>query len=89
VGLGEADVGAQGSQALRRVVQRVDAVVQEEGLALSLLLALDRPNTGVGTYPLVMIPVFAVPLSLMLHALSLRQLLRREGSLPPLRTKAA
>lgn len=38
------------------------------------LLAFDRPNTGVGTYPLAMIPAFAVPLSLMLHALSLRQL---------------
>jgi len=38
------------------------------------LLALDRPNVDVGTYPLVMIPAFAVPLSLLLHALSLRQL---------------
>jgi hypothetical protein len=38
--------------------------------------ALDRPNTGVGTYPLVMIPAFAVPLSLILHGLSLWQLHR-------------
>ena len=38
------------------------------------LLALDRPNTGVGSYPLVMIPAFAVPLSLILHGLSLAQL---------------
>lgn len=41
------------------------------------LLALDRPNIGVGTYPLVMIPAFAVPLSLILHGLSLWQLRRR------------
>jgi hypothetical protein len=40
------------------------------------LLALDHPNLLVGTYPLVMIPAFAVPLSLMLHGLSLAQLRR-------------
>jgi len=40
------------------------------------MLAFDRPNTGVGTYPLVMIPAFAVPLSLILHGLSLWQLHR-------------
>jgi hypothetical protein len=34
------------------------------------------PNTLIGTYPTVMIPAFAVPISLMLHALSLRQLAR-------------
>ena len=38
------------------------------------LFALDRPNAGIGTYPLVMIPAFAVPLSLILHGLSLWQL---------------
>jgi len=38
------------------------------------MFALDQPNTGVGTYPLVMIPAFAVPLSLILHGLSLWQL---------------
>lgn len=37
-----------------------------------------QPNTGVGVYPLVMIPAFAVPLSLILHGLSLWQL-RRSG----------
>jgi len=42
------------------------------------LLAFDRPNLGIGTYPLVMIPAFAVPLSLILHGLSLAQL--RRGS---------
>lgn len=42
------------------------------------LLALDAPNRVVGTYPLVMIPAFAVPLALILHGLSLWQL-RRSG----------
>jgi hypothetical protein len=41
-------------------------------------------NTLIGTYPTVMIPAFTVPTSLMLHALSLRQLarLRRNHTLP-------
>lgn len=43
-------------------------------------IALDHPNTTIGTYPLVMIPAFAVPLSILLHALSLRQLARRRRS---------
>ncbi len=34
------------------------------------------PSTGLGTYPSVMIPAFAVPSSILLHALSLRQLRR-------------
>jgi len=42
------------------------------------LLALDAPNRLVGTYPLVMIPAFAVPLALILHGLSIWQL-RRSG----------
>ena len=48
------------------------------------VFALDRPNTGVGTYPLVMIPAFAVPLSLILHGLSLWQLRRGVREAPPL-----
>jgi hypothetical protein len=40
------------------------------------LIALDRPNAQLGTFPTVMIPAFAVPSSILLHALSLRQLLR-------------
>lgn len=40
-------------------------------------LALDEPNLLVGTYPLVLVPVFIVPLSLILHGLSLWKL-RRE-----------
>ena len=35
------------------------------------------PNTGVGLYPAVLIPAFAVPSSILLHVLSLRQLSRR------------
>ncbi len=46
------------------------------------MFALDRPNTSVGTYPLVMIPAFAVPLSLILHGLSLWQLRRTARSAP-------
>jgi hypothetical protein len=40
------------------------------------VLALDAPNRVVGTYPLVMIPAFAVPLALILHGLSIWQLRR-------------
>jgi len=39
----------------------------------------DRPNAQLGTFPTVMIPAFAVPSSILLHALSLRQLRRRRG----------
>jgi len=37
------------------------------------LLAYDAPNTLIGAYPLVMIPLFAVPLSILLHVISLRR----------------
>ena len=40
------------------------------------LLAFDHPNTLVGTFPTVMIPAFAVPSSIVLHILSIRQLVR-------------
>jgi hypothetical protein len=35
------------------------------------------PNLLLGSYPTVLIPAFAVPSSILLHALSLRQLRRR------------
>jgi hypothetical protein len=38
------------------------------------------PNAATRSYPLVMIPAFAVPLSLILHALSLWQLRRAAGA---------
>jgi hypothetical protein len=46
------------------------------------LIVPDPPNAQLGTFPTVMIPAFAVPSSILLHALSLRQLrrLRRNSS---------
>ena len=44
------------------------------------LIVLDRAGIGTGTYPLVMIPAFAVPSSIILHALSLRQLRRQSAA---------
>lgn len=44
------------------------------------LLALDHPNTLIATFPTVMVPAFAVPFSIILHALSLRQLKRAQGT---------
>ena len=43
-------------------------------------LALDHPNVLTTSYPTVMTPAFAVPLSLILHGLSLWQLRRRARS---------
>lgn len=44
-------------------------------------ISSDHPNTLVSSYPLVMIPVFAVPLSLILHAAGLIKLGRmKQGS---------
>jgi hypothetical protein len=40
------------------------------------LFALDAPNLLISSYPLVMIPTFAVPLALMLHGLVLWRLRR-------------
>lgn len=39
--------------------------------------AFDNPNLVTGAYPIAIIPAFTVPSSLVLHTLSLRQLLRR------------
>ena len=47
------------------------------------LLALDAPNLLISSYPLVMVPTFAVPLALMLHGLVLWRL-RRESTSTPL-----
>src|ERR1700680_4145590 len=41
------------------------------------LIVPSIPNTTAGIYPTVMIPAFAVPTSILLHAVSLRQLYRR------------
>jgi hypothetical protein len=47
-------------------------------------LAFDHPNQF--PYPLVMIPTFAVPLSIILHGLSLRQIARRKPRTDRVRT---
>jgi hypothetical protein len=52
------------------------------------LLALDDSNTFITTYPTVMTPAFAVPLSLILHGISLWQLRRRARQLNPALTAA-
>ncbi|HXO03631.1 MAG TPA: hypothetical protein VN900_16330 [Stellaceae bacterium] len=44
------------------------------------LIVPSLPSIGAGTYPTVMIPAFAVPSSILLHALSLRQLRRRASA---------
>ena len=47
------------------------------------LIVVDRAGIGTGTYPLVMVPAFVVPSSIILHALSLRQLRRRAAASSP------
>jgi hypothetical protein len=42
------------------------------------LLALDRPNELISSFPVVMIPVFLVPLSVLLHLASLHKLRQTE-----------
>jgi hypothetical protein len=44
------------------------------------LLALEAPNLLISSYPLVMVPTFAVPLALMLHGLVLWRLGREPAS---------
>ena len=57
------------------------AVAVSIGLMISpgpfQLIVPSIPNSTAGVYPNVMIPAFAVPSSILLHALSLRQLRRR------------
>ncbi len=50
------------------------------GIGLAIAAAVIVPgiaNSATGTYPAVLIPAFAVPSSILLHVLSLRQLRRR------------
>jgi hypothetical protein len=54
------------------------AVAVGIGQAIAMQLIVPSiPNATIGLYPTVMIPAFAVPSSILLHALSLRQLYRR------------
>src|SRR5262249_19342306 len=46
-------------------------------------LPVDVPNVATTSYPLVMIPAFAVPLSLILHGVSLWQLMRGRRAAAP------
>jgi hypothetical protein len=39
-------------------------------------LSLDAPNELISAFPLVMVPVFAVPVSILLHLMSLMKLRR-------------
>lgn len=43
--------------------------------------AFDRPSELIGRFPLVMIPVFAVPLSILLHLASLQKLRAEQSAL--------
>jgi hypothetical protein len=43
------------------------------------LIVPDLPSIGAGAYPNVLTPAFVVPSSILLHALSLRQLIRRSA----------
>jgi hypothetical protein len=44
------------------------------------LLAFEAPNLLITSYPLVMVPTFAVPLALMLHGIVLWRLRRETAS---------
>jgi hypothetical protein len=44
------------------------------------LLSLDSPNTLIGAFPLVMVPIYAVPLSIVLHFVSLTKLSRERSA---------
>jgi hypothetical protein len=43
------------------------------------ILSLDAPNVLIGSFPLVMIPIFAVPLSIVLHLASLSKISAAHG----------
>jgi hypothetical protein len=46
-------------------------------------LALATPNAAISTYPFILIPTVLVPLSILLHVFSLRNLRGREGAKSP------
>ncbi len=49
------------------------------------IFSLDAPNLLIGSFPLVMIPIYAVPLSVVLHLASLTKL--RQSNAPRIATK--
>lgn len=86
--------GARGSAGLLRVWNLLGiadlVVATTTGFLTSpsplQLLALDRPNELISSFPLAMIPVFLVPLSLLLHLASLQKLRRVEGEAEDLKS---
>jgi hypothetical protein len=46
------------------------------------LSSLDAPNYLIGSFPLVMIPIYAVPLSIVLHLASLTKLRQKQSQSP-------
>ena len=48
---------------------------------LTQVIVPDVPSIGAGAYPGILTPAFVVPSSILLHVLSLRQLIRRSASL--------
>ena len=46
------------------------------------LLASEAPNSLISAYPLVMIPTFAVPVSVILHGLTIWKLRRMQADAP-------
>jgi hypothetical protein len=79
--LASASPGAHRRAAMWNVFGLLDFTVAiSVGLAIAFKLIIpDIPNTTTGIYPTVLIPAFAVPSSILLHVLSLRQLWRRRA----------
>ena len=53
------------------------------------MLAFDRPNELISSFPLVMVPVFLVPLAVLLHLASLEKLRQTEGGIRVLNPRLA
>jgi hypothetical protein len=47
------------------------------------LFSLEAPNALIGSFPLVMVPIYAVPLSIVLHLASLTKLRRDQRTAAP------
>ena len=63
-------------EAQRRRRETREWLLQRERANLAPPIVPDVPNTQLLLFPAVMIPAFAVPSSILLHALSIRQLRR-------------
>jgi hypothetical protein len=78
--------GGRGAAYAWNLLGILDLVVAVTMGALTTIgrLSVDVPNIATSAYPLVMIPAFAVPLSLILHGVSLWQLKRGARVAPAL-----